>query len=180
LESPGPALGPNSTFHRRRPVSFLRVMDAKHKLDGGTYPDVGRPLPGDRVRRSRLPCSQHRFGHSPRLLNTVATHVRQIQLHDLRRPCFDCKPCLLGAAALAKRTGPWPYWAELICSGITVTVSYGVAALSWKYYENPILQLKRRFGGLAGPLHEGAVSADVVRNHAAVRSPPVSRSACRH
>lgn len=52
-----------------------------------------------------------------------------------------------GAAALAKRTGPWPYWAELICSGITVTVSYGVAALSWKYYENPILQLKRRFGG---------------------------------
>jgi peptidoglycan/LPS O-acetylase OafA/YrhL len=53
-----------------------------------------------------------------------------------------------GAATLAKRTGPWPYWAELICSGVVVALSYGIAALSWKYYENPILQLKKRFGGL--------------------------------
>jgi peptidoglycan/LPS O-acetylase OafA/YrhL len=51
------------------------------------------------------------------------------------------------AAALAKRTGPWPYWANLICSGIIVATAYGIAALSWKYYENPILQLKKRFGG---------------------------------
>jgi peptidoglycan/LPS O-acetylase OafA/YrhL len=54
-----------------------------------------------------------------------------------------------GAATLAKRTGPWPYWAELICAGIVVALSYGIAALSWKYYENPILQLKKRFGGLS-------------------------------
>ena len=53
------------------------------------------------------------------------------------------------AATLAKSTGPWPYWANLICSGIVVALSYGIAALSWKYYENPILQLKKRFGGLS-------------------------------
>jgi peptidoglycan/LPS O-acetylase OafA/YrhL len=52
------------------------------------------------------------------------------------------------AAALAKKTGPLPYWAKLICSGIVVALSYGIAAVSWKYYENPILQLKKRFGGL--------------------------------
>jgi peptidoglycan/LPS O-acetylase OafA/YrhL len=51
-------------------------------------------------------------------------------------------------ATLAKRSGPLPYWAALIGSGIMVALSYGIAALSWKYYENPILQLKKRFGGL--------------------------------
>jgi peptidoglycan/LPS O-acetylase OafA/YrhL len=53
-----------------------------------------------------------------------------------------------GMATLAKRSGPLPYWAALIGSGIMVALSYGIAALSWKYYENPILQLKKRFGGL--------------------------------
>jgi peptidoglycan/LPS O-acetylase OafA/YrhL len=52
-----------------------------------------------------------------------------------------------GMAALAKRTGMWLYGAEIIGSVIDVALSYGIAALSWKYYEKPILQLKKRFGG---------------------------------
>lgn len=50
------------------------------------------------------------------------------------------------AAAFSRRIGPLPYWAELMCSGIVITLSYAVAAVSWKYFEKPLLQFKEYFG----------------------------------
>jgi peptidoglycan/LPS O-acetylase OafA/YrhL len=57
-----------------------------------------------------------------------------------------------GDATLAKVTGPWPYWAQLLGSALIVALSYAAASLSWKYYENPLLRLKRHFGGQRAPI----------------------------
>jgi peptidoglycan/LPS O-acetylase OafA/YrhL len=73
-------------------------------------------------------------------------------------------------AARALGMGGRPFWREALTAGVI----YGLAALSWRYFESPLLRLKDRFAyepsaraGLEGP---HAVSAEVSSENAGVTS----------
>jgi peptidoglycan/LPS O-acetylase OafA/YrhL len=38
-----------------------------------------------------------------------------------------------------------PYFADLVCFSLSLGLCFVVGALSWKYFESPILRLKRHF-----------------------------------